>query len=148
MRRKISLTVFLVMVLMFVYSIIGWWKLHGAGAYRINTGLGKVLSLSWPFTAAFSLLGLLIFVFIALNNRAKKKKGDSISPASATESMQAENTSEENDATEILCDSGTQKKEVFSDNGKIEPAKPMMVQEESDSSAETEVMAEDETTLL
>lgn len=61
MKRKLSLVGILIWFLLTVYSVVAWWMLRGAGAYRIGTQLGGILSVSRQYTAlAAVLLGLVL----------------------------------------------------------------------------------------
>lgn len=56
MKRKWPLIGTAIMVLLIAYSAVAWWMLRGAGAYRMGTQLGGILSASWQYTALAALL--------------------------------------------------------------------------------------------
>lgn len=86
MKRKLLLLDVGLLLLLGGYSAVGWWKLRGAGAYRMGTTLGTVLSLSCPYTtlAAFVLLAITVAVLLVWFR--KRRKAKSVEPLEGTAS--------------------------------------------------------------
>ena len=62
--QQVGLVLFLITA---VYSFITWRLLRGAGAYRMGTSLGKVLSVSRPWTTlAAIILGIIVAIRLLL----------------------------------------------------------------------------------
>lgn len=74
MKRKLSLIGAAIMVLLIIYSGVAWWMLRGAGAYRIGTQLGEILSVSWQYTALTALFLVLILGIPFMLQRIRKSK--------------------------------------------------------------------------
>lgn len=74
MKRKLPLIGTTIMVLLIAYSAVAWWMLRGAGAYRMGTQLGGILSASWQYTALAALLLAFILGIPFVFRRIRKSK--------------------------------------------------------------------------
>ena len=74
MKRKLFVVGLVLLVPLSAYSIAAWWMLRGAGAYRMGTTLGSVLSGSRPYTSlAAAALFLALAAGTALHLRRRKQ---------------------------------------------------------------------------
>ncbi|WP_283123920.1 zinc ribbon domain-containing protein [Angelakisella massiliensis] len=79
MKKKIGAALLVLAALLTAYSVTAFLLLRGLGAYRLSTGLGRVLSVSWQYTALAALLIWLLLAAVGLRKRDKKQK---LAPAS------------------------------------------------------------------
>ena len=86
MKKKLGIAALVLAILLTGYSVAASLSLRGLGAYRLSTGLGRVLSLSWQYTA---LAAVLLWALLAAAMRLKKRRQKSkLAPAAGERPQQ------------------------------------------------------------
>ena len=135
MKRKLFVAGLVLLVPLSAYSIAAWWMLRGAGAYRMGTTLGSVLSGSRPYTSlAAAALFLALAAGTALHLRRRKqlaaqaeKKTVRLAEGQGEKAhLPSQEETERLEETEKLQPAGPapEKTELLEEDGKIPPAGP------------------------
>ena len=149
MKKKIGAALLVLAALLTAYSVTAFLLLRGLGAYRLSTGLGRVLSVSWQYTALAALLIWLLLAAVGLRKRDKKQK---LAPASGKQEKNPASVS----AKKIPPAKGSKNPAQTGEKKKIPPAAgmgPAAAEEPQtvlleESSSEKQSPPQDQTVLL
>ena len=151
MKKKIGAALLVLAALLTAYSVTAFLLLRGLGAYRLSTGLGRVLSVSWQYTALAALLIWLLLAAVGLRKRDKKQK---LAPASGKQEKNPAPVS----SKKIPPAKGSKKPGSTGEKKKIPPAAGMgpgaaeepqtVLLEESSSGKQSQPQDQTETVLM
>ena len=89
MRKKIKIILLALLAVTAIYSLVASSMTRGLGVYELGVTAGLILASSWRYTAAVSVVLLVIvagpWVLTLLKNRGLKKAEEAVAAAAAAE---------------------------------------------------------------
>ena len=82
MKKRFKPMMLILFLLLVAYTVFAAWKTHGIGIYGIGNTIGRILAVSWHYTALAAVIILLLFVILLFTRKTREKHGK-IAPAAA-----------------------------------------------------------------